>query len=66
MGSSWRLRTIAGVLVLAAGLGCNPLTTVYFMMVGVENKAAPEFKRLFAAQLESLDQQQRPTRKAKK
>jgi hypothetical protein len=44
MGSSWRLRTIAGVLVLAAGLGCNPLTTVYFMMVGVENKTAPEMK----------------------
>ena len=44
MGSSWRLRTLAGVLVLAAGLGCNPLATVYFMMVGVENKADPDFK----------------------
>jgi hypothetical protein len=44
MGSSWRLRTLAGALVLAAGLGCNPLTTVYFMMVGVENKEEPEFK----------------------
>jgi hypothetical protein len=44
MGSSWRLRALAGVLVLAAGLGCNPLTTVYFMMVGVENKSAPECK----------------------
>jgi hypothetical protein len=31
-------------MVLAAGLGCNPLTSVYFMMVGVENKAQPEFK----------------------
>ena len=44
MGSTWRLRTLAGVLVLAAGLGCNPLTSVYFMCVGVENKSEPEFK----------------------
>jgi hypothetical protein len=44
MGGTWRLRAIAGVLVLAAGLGCNPLTTAYFMLVGVENKAEPEFK----------------------
>jgi hypothetical protein len=44
MGTTWRLRVLAGVLLLAAGLGCNPLTTVYFMCVGVENKAEPEFK----------------------
>jgi hypothetical protein len=44
MSSSWRLRALAGVLVLAAGMGCNPLTTVYFMMVGVENKSEPDFK----------------------
>jgi hypothetical protein len=44
MDGSWRLRTLALVLALAAGIGCNPLTTVYFMMVGVENKAEPEFK----------------------
>jgi hypothetical protein len=44
MASSWRLRTVAGVLLLAAGLGCNPLTMPYFMFVGVENKAEPDFK----------------------
>jgi hypothetical protein len=44
MRSSWRLRALAGVMLLVAGMGCNPLTTMYFMLVGVENKAEPEFK----------------------
>jgi hypothetical protein len=44
MSGSWRLRSVAGALLLAAGLGCNPLTMPYFMFVGVENKAEPEFK----------------------
>jgi hypothetical protein len=44
MATSWRLRAVAGVLVVVAGMGCNPLTTMYFMMVGVENKATPEFQ----------------------
>ncbi|HEY1381102.1 MAG TPA: hypothetical protein VGF55_30160 [Gemmataceae bacterium] len=44
MGGRWRLRTVAGVLVLAAGLGCNPLTAPFFMMFGVDSKEEPEFK----------------------
>src|SRR3954469_6102470 len=44
MGGSWRLRTVAGVLVLAAGLGCNPLTAPFFLMFGVDSKEEPEFK----------------------
>jgi hypothetical protein len=44
MKSSWRWRGVALVLVLAVGLGCNPMTSLYFMMVGVENKVPPEFK----------------------
>jgi len=44
MGRTWRLRALAGALVLAAGLGCNPLTLPFFMMFGVEDKVQPDFK----------------------
>ena len=44
MKATWRLRGGALVLVLAAAMGCNPLTSVYFMMFGVENKVPPEFQ----------------------
>jgi hypothetical protein len=44
MKASWRLRGVALLLALAVGFGCNPLTSMYFMMVGVENKVEPEFR----------------------
>jgi len=44
MAGIWRLRALAGVLVLVAGLGCNPLTLPFFLMFGVDSKVEPEFK----------------------
>jgi hypothetical protein len=44
MGGIWRLRVVAGALVLVAGLGCNPLTLPFFLMFGVDSKEEPEFK----------------------
>lgn len=40
----WRHRAIAGLLLLVAGLGCNPLTVPFFMLFGVDDKREPEFK----------------------
>jgi len=45
MDVTWRRRWLAGGLLLAMfGIGCNPLTSVYFLMVGVDPKVAPEFR----------------------
>ena len=44
MNAVRRLRAVAVVLALAAGLGCNPLTGMYFMLFGVDNKVEPEFR----------------------
>jgi len=45
MDVTWRRRLIAGVLLLAVfGIGCNPLTSVYFLMVGVDPKFEAEFR----------------------
>jgi hypothetical protein len=45
MDVTWRRRCLAGGLLLAVfGIGCNPLTSVYFLMVGVDPKFEPEFR----------------------
>jgi hypothetical protein len=45
MSAPWRLRLVAGVMLLAvAGIGCNPLTLPFFVMFGVEPKVEPEFR----------------------
>jgi hypothetical protein len=44
MGGIWRLRILAGVLVVVAGVGCNPLTLPFFLMFGVDSKEEPDFK----------------------
>src|SRR5947209_4785976 len=44
MRRTWRLRALAGALVLVAGLGCNPLTVPFFLMFGVDDKVPAEFK----------------------
>src|SRR5262245_59476166 len=36
--------TAAVLLVTLFSIGCNPLTGMYFLLVGVEDKVAPEFK----------------------
>jgi hypothetical protein len=44
MRAIWRQRLLAAALVLTlAGIGCNPLTGMYFLMFGVDNKVPPEF-----------------------
>jgi hypothetical protein len=45
MDVTWRRRLLAGGLLVALfGIGCNPLTSVYFLMVGVDPKFEPEFR----------------------
>src|SRR4051794_30350181 len=45
MDVTWRRRWLAGALLLATfGIGCNPLTSVYFLMVGVDPKVEPKFR----------------------
>lgn len=45
MDARWRLRIIAGVMVLAsAGIGCNPFNLAYFLSGGPEAKVEPELK----------------------
>ena len=45
MDVTWRRRAIAAGLLLAVfGIGCNPLTSIYFLMVGVDSKVPPDFR----------------------
>jgi len=45
MDARWRLRIIAGVMVLAgAGIGCNPFNLAYFLSGGPEAKVEPKLK----------------------
>lgn len=45
MDLTWRRRWIAGGLLLALfSIGCNPLTGLYFLMVGKDPKFEPEFR----------------------
>src|SRR5262249_49848839 len=36
--------TAAFLLVVLFSIGCNPLTGMYFLLVGVEDKVPPEFQ----------------------
>jgi len=45
MDARWRLRLIAGTMVLAiAGVGCNPFNLAYFLTGGPESKVDPDFR----------------------
>jgi hypothetical protein len=45
MDARWRVRVIAGAMVLAiAGVGCNPFNLAYFLTGGPESKVDPEFR----------------------
>lgn len=44
MGGKWKLRALATVMTVVAGLGCNPLTAPFFFMYGVDSKEEPEFR----------------------
>src|SRR5207253_499639 len=45
MDVTWRRRALAGGLLLAlCSIGCNPFTSLYFLMVGVDPKVEPEFR----------------------
>jgi hypothetical protein len=45
MDARWRLRLIAGAMVVAiAGVGCNPFNLAYFLTGGPESKVDPDFR----------------------
>lgn len=45
MDARWRLRIIAGIMLVAiANIGCNPFNLAYFLTGGPESKVDPEFK----------------------